>query len=169
MIEKVRARMVEVQDKLQKMGYPKFPLDISVDKLKRGVAGVAKMNAGKIIISVDYLKEFPEQVLTRTVAHEVCHHYVSKYIPQAKQFHGPEFRSLMKGLGVDHSTRHSMKLSGSEVRRKTVKRWVYVTPTGKFCYLTKQQHEKMSSGVAKYTMKGEYLSYINTIKEFKQY
>jgi hypothetical protein len=49
MIEKVRARMVEVQDKLQKMGYPKFPLDISVDKLKRGVAGVAKFNAGKII------------------------------------------------------------------------------------------------------------------------
>lgn len=167
MHEKLVAKMVEVQNKLEKFGYAKLPLRITVVKLRRGAAGTAYSHLNLIGISPDYLREHPDHVFNVTVAHEVCHHYVWKYKPHAKQNHGPEFRSLMRLLGLNGDTYHKLSLENAPKRpgRKKI-RFVYETMvTGQKVKLTKNQHQKMVASNGAYSYRGEKLRYTNIIEE----
>jgi predicted SprT family Zn-dependent metalloprotease len=166
-LELVLATTEEVQNKLAKFGYPKFQINnIQVMKLAAGVSGTAYQNAMSFKISVDYIKEHQDQILARTVPHEICHLYQAKYYPRAKQFHGKEFRHLMTLLGSDCSTRHNMYLSTNVDHKTRVRaRHVYVTNiTNEQCFLTKQQHNKMILRPTAFMHKnGESLKYTGKV------
>jgi predicted SprT family Zn-dependent metalloprotease len=154
----VISKVAETQSKLEKMGFARFPIDTEIKKLGRGKAGTAHLRTNKISISQDYLKEFPERILNITVPHEVVHHYVAKYYPRAKQYHGREFKGIMRALGLAGDTYHSMILENAPPRQvRTKKRFIYVTErTGVELKLTSQQHNKIKAGRT-LTYKGEKL------------
>jgi len=167
MLEKVKARVVEVQKLLSKIGYPAMEITSSVKSLKAGCAGLARPHKKEIAISSDYLREHESETMQRTVAHEVCHVYVAHYFPFAKQAHGPEFRRLMNLLRLDSSTCHSMKLQNGPVRRKNTKiRYIYVSSmTNSKVRLTAAQHKKALMGV-KFTFKGQAIKFTGQSETF---
>ena len=46
--------------------------------------------------------------LQQTIAHELAHHIQWMLFPQFKQWHGPEFRHIMQGIGYSGDTYHDM-------------------------------------------------------------
>jgi predicted SprT family Zn-dependent metalloprotease len=161
-IQKVQAKVIETQEKLAALGYPKFDIKhVEVATLQRGVSGYAMPNQLKIQISADYLREFENRVLNQTVPHEVVHLYVSKYFPRAKQYHGREFRHLMGLLGLPTDTKHNMMLSTETSHARRVRRFIYLTEqTKREIQLTIQQHNKMIKNAqagSYFTSKGEKL------------
>ena len=109
-----------------KLGHNKIDIDFEIKKLPPHVAGSAFPLSNKIEISPEYLSEFEDQILGRTVIHEVVHLYVNTYYPHTKQHHGKEFRFLMDLLGADSSTKHTMVLKNKTWATRTKKRAVYV-------------------------------------------
>lgn len=170
MMQEILNKVEEIQNKLENIGFPRITISTEINTLKPGVAGVAFPAWNKIIISVHYLNEFKDRVISNTVPHEICHLYVNKYYPHAKQNHGPEFRRLMQFLGLNGDTCHSMILSEGPKRiKKTKTRYLYLsTITNKPVYLTSFQHNKMVSGTAKYTLKttGETLKYTGQVEKY---
>lgn len=49
------------------------------------------------------------RTLNTTIAHELAHFIAYKLFPNAQQWHGPEFRSIMQSIGYSGDTFHSMK------------------------------------------------------------
>jgi len=168
MVESVRVKVQEVQDKLASYGYPKIDIHLNVMRISPGCAGTAIMSRNEVQVSVDYLREFPEDVLNVTVPHEVCHLYVRKYKPRAKQYHGPEFRYMMNLLGLEGKTYHKMMLENGPQRIKRTKvRFIYKTVQSNIeVPLTKQQHEKALSG-AMFRYKNERIVFTNKKVEIK--
>ena len=157
---KIKAKIEETQKKLAHFGYQHFSINFEVSPLKKGISGVANLSTDRIRISPDYLREFEEQILSRTVPHEVCHLYVHRYF-NAKQFHGPEFRALMHLVGADSSSKHSMLLKEGSSSGRKVKRFIYKTErTKREIQLTTKQHENAQRGAA-YRVKGEKIVYDN--------
>lgn len=156
----INNRVAEVQGQLERLGYPKINVNAKIATLKPGVAGLAQRYGNTITISKEYLKENFDEVIHRTVAHEVCHLYVMAYKPMAKQAHGPEFRGFMALLGVDGSTHHNMERpDGMKRQTRTKTRFVYITERSKReVMLTSIQHKKASSGI-KFLYKGESISF----------
>lgn len=141
----VRARMIEVQDILESSGYPRINIEIKVvDDLPPKTSGTCSFGGSLIKISEAYLKMHEEEVLRTTVPHEVCHSYVNKYFPRAKQHHGPEWRSLMRLLGLRGDTYHTMEVP-EPVRKNKKVRFVYKTDSGILVRLTHAKH-KMAYG-----------------------
>ena len=170
MLSGINAKVVEVQAKLAKAGYPKIPIEVLVRDLGPRIAGRALYNNRTIIISEAYFKQFPDTMLNETVPHEVCHQYVAIYFPYAKQAHGPEFRALMRTLGLQGSTYHNMQLKGVKIRRNAVKRYVYLSEITKAqVLLTSQQHTKQQATGAFRTRKGnERLVYAGKVITMKR-
>lgn len=168
MLNKVLARIVEVQEILESKGFPKFDIKTEIKTLKAGVAGSAYLHKNEIHISKEYLEEFSEEILKDTVAHEVCHLYVTNYKPFAKQHHGKEFRAFMNMLGLDGKTHHAMQLKQpipDNTRLKT--RFVYITnESKKIVHLTPQQHKKALTGII-YKANNEYITYTGKKHQFK--
>lgn len=168
MLNKVLERVYQVQSILESNGFSKFDVKVEVKTLKSGVAGVAYIGRNEIHISKEYLTEFPEQVLNNTVAHEVCHLYVTRYKPLAKQHHGKEFRAFMNMLGLDGKTYHNMKLSNGVTKgTRTKTRFVYLTnETKRVVHLTPQQHKNALRGVV-YKSTNEHITYTGKVYRFK--
>jgi len=161
-ISEIMQKVEEVQDKLEKIGFPKLSVNVEVGKLGRGIAGSAFYKTKLIVISSDYLKEYPERIIDITVPHEIAHLYTIEYYPRAKQAHGPEWRRICRYLGINGDTYHKMKLeNGPTIKRREKVRFIYVTEvTKKEIKLTKGQHEKVQGG-GKFSCDGEPIKYIN--------
>lgn len=166
-IREINKKVDEVQNKLAFYGLPKIQLTIEIADIGDRAAGQAFIGKNNIKISSKYLKEFPDHVMNVTVAHEVVHLYVFKYFPRAKQAHGPEFRRVMRLLGLAGDTYHKMKLSDAKPRQKRTKvRFLYVTEkTNQVVGLTPGQHKKVIAGIGEFRYKGEKLKFTNEKKE----
>jgi predicted SprT family Zn-dependent metalloprotease len=163
-LEKVKQRIETTQLKLHAMGYAKFEIPkVEVTKLGKGTSGQAFYYPPTIKISIDYISEFEDQILNRTVPHEVVHHYVKKYHPRAKQAHGPEFRRIMEALGCDSSTKHSMHLKNPP-KGKVCRRFEYQTiSTKRILRVTTVMHNKIQRNPSAYTSHGEKLVYTGKV------
>jgi len=49
--------------------------------------------------------------LRETIAHELAHHITYHLYPKAKQWHGPEFKSVMQSIGYGGNTYHTMSVA----------------------------------------------------------
>lgn len=162
-LEQVKAKVHQTQLALKAMGYQPFDIHVEIMQLPKGVAGMANIKLDKIRISSDFLADHENQTFARTIPHEVCHLYVKRYFPSAKQYHGKEFRMLMTRLGADPTTRHDLRLKGAVVKKHKVVRFVYVTETSKeVVHLTKMQHDKACRGAA-YRVEGEPIVFDNKV------
>lgn len=84
--------------------------------------------------------------MKETLAHELAH--VIQYVcfPHAKQAHGPEWKRIMRDLGFEPSTYHSMerpKVNGKKPRTYKKTRYVY-EKDGKRVLLIKKNHTKLA-------------------------
>lgn len=77
-----------------------------------------------------------------TVVHELCHLLQRRHYPNAKQAHGPEFKSIMRSFGVQPSTYHNYDIKGVARRRTKHK---YVVDGTEFL-LSPQKHRKVLLG-----------------------
>lgn len=60
-----------------------------------------------------------EQILGRTLGHELAHLVTHMVYPDHKQHHGPEFKTVCRVLGVSERTYHNMDVSETRVRKVT--------------------------------------------------
>ena len=168
--DEVSDRVKSVQESLCKLNYPVFPIDIKILKIKnKGVAGYALPRFNLIEISEYYLAENFDETIKTTVAHEVVHLYVRKYHRFAKQNHGPEFRSIMRLLGLEGRTYHKMELKSINIPKRTKTRFIYITEKTKTeIKVTASQHKKIDLDITgkRYTWKGEYLQFTGKILQF---
>lgn len=83
---------------------------LSFDLNSLRIAGQASYRSNHIKINPQYLIQHPDEMVNRTVGHE-CGHLITHIVfPTAKQAHGPEFRHVMRSLGLPESRCHSMTL-----------------------------------------------------------
>lgn len=171
-IAEIIAQAEIYQNILQEQGYPKFYISFCVESLRPGVAGLALITPSRVRLaervvklSKEFLAEYPEEVMTKTLGHEIAHHYVFLYCPKAKQAHGPEFRNIMNILQLNGETYHSMRLQNETQRNaRTKTRYVYKTvDTGQQINLTPKQHLNNQN----FSYKGEKLSYTGKVITYK--
>ena len=148
MISMVMVRAEEVQDRLDRLGFPRFNIKFNITSLKSRTTGISYFEKNIVEISKHYLREHQEFILNVTVPHEICHLYVFKYFPDAKQCHGPQFRKMMSLLGLEGNTKHSLPIlkKGPTKNVRTKIRYVYVTESGKEKMLTQHEHKKAILG-----------------------
>jgi predicted SprT family Zn-dependent metalloprotease len=167
-MEDIIQKVSEVKSTLKKHGFAPLDFTVEIAKLKAGAAGIASSKNSSIKVSSAFLQEHRDHILSTTIPHEICHLYVHHYYPRAKQYHGPEFRQLMRLLGLRGDTYHKLKLSASLSTSRLKTRYVYLTAqSGTRCELTKQQHLKVSAEPLRYTKNGEYLLYTGMTVQFK--
>lgn len=104
--EKVKVKAMEVQDFLDKLGFPPFKFGIKVTRLQTRCGGLAQCRINNILLNSDYLREFKDEFLNDTLPHEIVHLYVGRYYGWKVQPHGREFRSLMRKLDAEPSAYH---------------------------------------------------------------
>lgn len=156
-------KAAQIQNKLEKFGFPHIDLKFEIGVLPKGTAGSAYPYMKKVTISEDYFREHQTAMLENTVPHEICHHYQVVYYPKAKQAHGPEFRHLMNLLGLDGKTCHSMSLSSGKDKRRvnTVTRFMYETVnTKKIVMVTAQKHKKIMAEPHRWSVRGEKIVFV---------
>lgn len=157
MMNEIMNKVREVKEVLASNGYAPFDFTVSVEELRNGRAGEAHYFFNRINISKHYLAEHTERILNITVPHEICHLYVGKYFPRAKQHHGREFRYLMNLLGLRGDTYHDMKLETNahkNKQRKTKIRWIYETVNTKIqVKVATTTHNKIMRGAKFYYTK----------------
>lgn len=168
----IQTRIDDCREILEENGLPMIPIAFVIETIdKKNVAGRAHYPS-LITISKEYLEQ-PEnttEVIKQTVAHEIAHLYVYRYYRYSKQAHGPEFRKVMQMLGLQGRTYHNMKMKGSEIKQKQIKRYIYLTEiTKREIGLTSGQHKRQceclhSVGESRYSSKGEKLTYASRYK-----
>lgn len=118
-------------------------LIVQVKTDMKKVAGRACLYTKLVQINEQLFLKNEEAFYTRTIPHECAHHIVHILYPDAKQYHGPEFRYIMKLLGVDGSTYHDYDvapaLTGVHFRYSC-------SCEGRVLNLTKLIHKKICQG-----------------------
>ena len=122
-----------------------------MDTRSKRLAGVAYCRNKKIGINPHYYVDQGFEVMKEVLIHELAHVIQFVLYPKAKQAHGPEWKGIMRTLGVEPNTYHSMtrpavpkKTQAAKPKRKNLKtRYVYRLGDGPegVVYLTKRQHE----------------------------
>lgn len=86
-------------------------------------AGRANYTKYRVTINPAYLKDYTEDMVNNTAPHEVAHLITRIVYPNAKQHHGPEWKYVMRQLGVRPDPYHNYDITLS---KKTRKRKVYL-------------------------------------------
>jgi SprT protein len=129
-----------IQDCLEVAGVQiKTSVNYSIEGV---VAGRATLSTSVLSFNSDLLMENVDSFIHNTVAHEVAHLIVYKKYPYAKQFHGPEFRNVMRQLGASTATYHSYKVSKNRI--------MYKCSCRDDIPLSKQKHNKIVNGIGNF-------------------
>ena len=156
----------EIIQKLEKVGFPRIEISLEIKRLTPRVAGYAHPYSYLVEINELYLKDNLQEMSNQILAHEICHIYNFEYNPEAKQHHGPEWKNIMKSIGYAPDTRHRMKIAEMKPKQKRKKvRYIYTNGVKK-CYVTKQQHEKLTNGKAIGKLQGHPIVWTGEIKEY---
>ena len=83
--------------------------------LKSGVAGKAKLGQNVIEFNPTLLRENPDAFLARTPGHEVVH-FANWMVHPNSDAHGPEWKAMMRKLGLPDTRCHSYDTSNVPTR-----------------------------------------------------
>lgn len=149
MLEQLNTKRDEIVDLLSLRGYPKLAITVRIDQVKSArVAGYARVYYNEVVLNETYLRDHFDEMLTQVLGHEICHIYQHHYMPRAKQAHGPEWKYLMRLIGLAPNTYHSMSTPELISSRRTKKRYIYVnTVSGKIYHVTPFKHKKYQGEV----------------------
>lgn len=84
--------------------------------LKSGIAGKAKLGRGIIEFNPTLLRENPEAFLNRTPGHEVVHFAAHAMHGPDIDAHGPEWKIMMRKLGLPDTRCHNYDTSNVPTR-----------------------------------------------------
>ncbi len=70
-----------------------------------------------IDLSVELFSQHPEYFRDDTIPHELAHQVCFDVYGECKQIHGTEWKSVMRAVGLEPSTYHSMTNSIHEARK----------------------------------------------------
>ena len=118
---------------------------------KSGIAGKAWYTEHRVEFNEILALENKETFIT-TIAHELAHLITFQIYPNAKQAHGPEFKSVMEALGYDPRTYHTYDVSSVSARRVKTRYQYICTVCGKEYEIAKPTHTKIQA-VGGYTCK----------------
>lgn len=112
LVERLETKLLETYLRAQEVYRRNFELPkIEFGDMGR-VAGKAFFQLNKVKFSPTLFAENVETFLARTVPHEAAHLITWTVYPNARQHHGPEWRSVMSKLGVTDIGRcHSYDVS----------------------------------------------------------
>lgn len=68
------------------------------------------------IDSIESIESIDQSNCEQTVSHEIAHHLTLMIFPHFKQWHGPQFRHIMAGIGYRGDTYHKMSVSDAKAR-----------------------------------------------------
>lgn len=139
--EKVLETYLTAQEKFKR----NFDLPIIEFKDMGRIAGKAIYKENKIIFSPTLFAENVIQFLGRTVPHEIAHLITHFIHPNARQHHGPEWRSVMQILGVQDIKRcHSYDTSS--VGQNRIK-YLYSCQCQKRFEFGSAKHKRFQKGI----------------------
>lgn len=112
--KRIEDKILETYLLAQKQFNKSFDLcKLSIENLGSRVRGLAYSGQNLIKINSVYLNESAEHcegVINTTVPHEIAHLITDNLFPNAKQAHGPEWKSVMIKLGLPPVRCHSMAI-----------------------------------------------------------
>lgn len=89
--------LVEKANQKYNANIPK--LNVTFDIRGKKVAGMAYYRSNKVSFNMFYINNMPAEEFDSTVIHEVAHIVTRTVFPNARQSHGPEFKSVDLALG----------------------------------------------------------------------
>lgn len=129
--------------KYAEQGYVINTPNVIIEKLPSGTAGLAYIRENLIKLDEDYFRENQDKIIFDTIPHEIAHFIVHTYYKNAKQNHGPEFRSVMRSIGLSGSTYHTMERPAGR-EKNNVKRYELACNCA-FYFVTKAKYEKYTT------------------------
>ena len=100
------------------LSMPHYKVEFS---LKSRVAGKAKLGRDVILFNPTLLRENPQTFLARTTGHEVVH-FANWIINPDSEAHGPQWKAMMRKLGLPDTRCHSYDTSNVPTRVFRIKR-----------------------------------------------
>lgn len=117
---------------------------ITWDIRSKRVAGLAYRNEWRIALNRGFAHE--DHLWSATIGHEIAHLVTMKIYPYASQAHGPEWKMVMRRLGLEAARCHTMKRLGASHN--------YKCPTCQTVFdLSPIIHRRMMGGQKRYCMK----------------
>jgi len=149
LIDIVNSKVIECvtrilgQDKCSKINIPVY-----FRTNMKGIAGLAYCNPEKfkIELSTQLFLKNTQSFLEDTIPHEVAHILTEILFPDAKQGHGPEWKSIMKKLGVVPNRHHTYDVSSCFKNNHR-----YVCSCERVFSLSNLKHKKINSGKSSYS------------------
>ncbi len=156
LIQRVEGKVVETlilaQDKFKQV----FELpSISYDINSGRTAGLAYLRDWHIKINPKYLEAYPNEVIGKTVIHEIAHLIAFRLYPDSKQAHGPQWKHVANQLGIEPVRCHQMQLVEASPH-------TYICNCQKH-FVTNLIHRKMVNGQRRFCRKCKsQVVYLNT-------
>lgn len=109
LIKRVEDKVLETYITLQNLYRRSFVMcHIEYQLNSKRIAGQAFLSRNLIKINPTYLAENPDEMINITVPHEIAHLATHTMYPHAKQAHGPEWKSVMRAIGLPPNPYHNM-------------------------------------------------------------
>jgi SprT protein len=111
LISRVENQVLETFEQAQRIFGRTFDIPtLSYSINSGGKAGYAQYRQWHIAINDKYLVAHPDTVINEVVPHEVAHLLTFNLFPRFRQHHGPEWKSVMRRLGLPPARCHRMQL-----------------------------------------------------------
>lgn len=118
---------------------------ITWDIRSKRIAGLAYSYEWRIALNPGFIHE--NHLWDATIGHEIAHLITHKLFPNASQAHGPEWKMIMRRLGLEAARCHSMKRLGASHE--------YRCPTcAKVYHMSPIVHKRITDGAPRYCCRG---------------
>ena len=122
----------------------------TVDYLCRGrTAGTANYRNSHISLNSVLLNENIEHFIHQTVGHELAHLIAHHVYPYLRKAHGPEWKQVMRFIGLSADRCHEYNVENATVKQKT--KFQYKCGCRNDIVFSIVRHNKVRTGKAKYT------------------
>lgn len=135
--------LLTLQDKL------KITLSIPVIEFKQigRKAGYAYYNENKLVLNPDFFNNgHADEMINDTLPHEIAHLVAVKKFGECGKGHGPNWKYVMRLLGLTPKRCHNYDLEGVKVRRRSESNFVYKCSCRDKIFLTQIRHNRHQSG-----------------------
>lgn len=144
LVARVENKVLETYLCAQKLFRTNFELPQVTFDVTNRVAGLAYRQVNRLDFNPILLAENGDNFINRTVPHECAHAFAFVLYPMAKRYHGPEWKYIMRALGLEPSTCHSFSIENTTTRIHP-RNYVYICACRKH-FVTSNIHTKCSNG-----------------------
>mgnify|MGYP000996666110 CR=1 FL=1 len=118
LIRRVDGKVIETYLLAEKLYGRHFELPTIVWDLRGLCAGRAQWPSNRIRLNPIFLTENPEAFIRQTVPHEIAHLVNRSLFGAAVKSHGPEWKNVMRGFGLEPLRCHNYVVTHSSFRKQ---------------------------------------------------